>query len=393
MKVTLVCIARYYHFDLARELHNYQTLGLFFTGYPQFKLKEQKNFPIENTKSVPLIVTPFMFFDRYKLWPNKLLRSQISFLSHQHLDFVVSKQLKKPTILIAFCGAGLYSGRVNKKMGGIYICDKGSTHIDYQEDLLKEEFLRYQMKYEGTYKKRRNKEILEYEEAEFITVPSNFVLESFVKKGIPREKLVKIPYGAELSRFKYVPNELKIETKTKKNIFNILFVGNFGARKGAIDILKSFKNFKHPNKCLTLIGSIAKEGKILLEKYDISNIRFIGRVRNEELFHYYNEADVFLMPSIEEGFAMVILEALASGCPVITTPNSGGEEIIKNNFNGFIVPIHSPEKIVNCLEAISDSEDLKINLGQNAHKSLKKIGGWAEYGKKWNDFIKFININ
>ena len=389
MKIVQVCIARYHHFNLARELNKHNNLDFFFTGYPKFKIADEEDIPPKKIISVPILVTPFMFFERYQLWPNKKIRDYISFLSHQHLDWVVKKTIKKPIILISFCGAGLQSFRVNKKLGGINICDKGSTHIEYQESILKEEYLRYGLQYKGVYQSRKEKEIKEYNECDFITVPSQFSFDSFIKKGIPKEKLRLIPYGARIKRFKPMDKNDKGTNLNKE--FNILFVGNFGIRKGAIDILESFKKFKHPRKKLTIIGSVDPSINYLIQKYDTEAINFLGHVDNKFLREFYNNSEVLLFPSIEDGYGIVILEALACGCPVIATKNTGAIHSVKDRLNGFIVPIRSPDKIVECLTMIADSESLRVNLKINCIKKIDEINGWSTYGNQWNKFINLIN--
>ena len=122
----------------------------------------------------------------------------------------------------------------------------------------------------------------------------------------------------------------------------------------------------------------------------MSKVKLMGRISNHLLVEYYQRSNVLLIPSIEEGSAIVILEALACGCPVIATPNAGSEHI-RNGFNGFIVSIHSPEKICECLYKISDSVGLKEQLEVNCIETIKGINGLDYYGKKWDNFIKAIN--
>ena len=116
----------------------------------------------------------------------------------------------------------------------------------------------------------------------------------------------------------------------------------------------------------------------------------MGRIRNHLLVEYYQRSNVLLIPSIEEGSAIVILEALACGCPVIATPNAGSEHI-KDGFNGFIVPIHSSEKICECLYKMSDTVGLKDQLEVNCVETINEINGWDHYGKQWDNLIKSIN--
>ena len=135
-----------------------------------------------------------------------------------------------------------------------------------------------------------------------------------------------------------------------------------------------------------------KNGKNLLQNYGTKNIKIMGSVRNDLLVKHYQNADVFLLPSIEEGSAIVVLEAMASGCPVIVSENVGAD-YIKNGLNGFVVPIRSPNKICECLQKISENIDLKNKLRNNSLEYISKINGWSEYGKKLNKLIESIHKN
>ena len=140
MKVYIVCPDRNHHFNTARELHKHNKLTSYYTGYPRFKFKDEKLIPQKKIICIPQTITPFCFLERYGLWPYKKFRDQFSFLTHQHLDLAVRRNIYEPVILMSYCALGLYSFRKNKKLGGVNICDKGSTHIEYQEEILKEEF-------------------------------------------------------------------------------------------------------------------------------------------------------------------------------------------------------------------------------------------------------------
>ena len=153
MKVYLVCPDRNHHFNTARELYKQNNLTSFYTGYPRFKFKDEELIPQKKIISIPQTITPFMFLDRYGLWPSKNLDISLDFLAHQHLDLAVRRHIHEPVILMAYCALGLYSFQKNKKLGGINICDKGSTHIEYQKEIMKEEFDRYGIKFNSFYQR------------------------------------------------------------------------------------------------------------------------------------------------------------------------------------------------------------------------------------------------
>jgi len=93
-----------------------------------------------------------------------------------------------------------------------------------------------------------------------------------------------------------------------------------------------------------------------------------------------------VFPSLDEGMALVQLEAMACGLPIITTANAGGESVINNGIEGFIVPIRDPGSIARKIKELYENESLRISMAENAVKQAHRFT-WDVYGKKLNDFI------
>ena len=171
--------------------------------------------------------------------------------------------------------------------------------------------------------------------------------------------------------------------------FKVLFVGQRPPRKGFIDLLMSYEKLSHPAKKLTVIGSLSKEAKHILDRYDLSTVTFLGNVEYKKLAYYYNDASVLVQPSIEDGFAMVIGDALACGLPVITTNQTGASELIKNNVNGFVVPIRRPDLISNHLQNLADDESLLLSMRKACVEiSNQRILTWESYGREWINLLR-----
>lgn len=387
MKVTQVCISRFHHFHLARQLEKFQLLDTIYTGYPRFKLADEQGIPRDKIHTFPWLQTPYMVRRRLGLDQLTWLNREWSWLAHETLDRYVASKLREPTVLIALSGSGLFAGKKAKELGGVHICDRGSSHIRLQENLLIEEYQRYGATWQGIDPRSISKEESEYEQADLISVPSQFCYESFVEQGISTEKLIKIPYGARLERF-YPDNS----SKTCSDAFRILFVGAAGPRKGFIDLLSAFERLSNPKKQLLLIGSLAPEAEKILSRTDQSKIKVLGSVANAKLRQFYNQASVFVLPSIEEGLAMVLGEALSCGCPVIASTNTGASELITDGVEGFIVPIRSPEVIADRLQQMSDDSHLTKTMGEAALKRVEELGGWNKYGDYWLKALKGFSL-
>jgi len=196
LKVVQVTPGRYHHFDLARELHRRGMLKRIFSAYPRWKLtahNEERALSADLIETFPYLGAPYMAAVK-AMSRFRSMRRPLSYLGWQVLetiDWYVSKHLPPCDVLIAQSGCGLRSGRVAKDRGIKYVCDRGSSHIRYEDSLMREEYARWHQEYVGTRISWIDKEEREYELADLITVPSAFALRSFVESGVPLSKIQK----------------------------------------------------------------------------------------------------------------------------------------------------------------------------------------------------------
>ncbi len=373
MKATQITIGRFHHFHLARQLEKHGYLEAIFTGYPKFKLKDEQGIPSEKIRTFPWLQGPFMMRGRLGLEKWNWLNKEWAWLAQNTLDAHVARHIRQESIVIALSGSGLRAGKRAQDKGGMYVCDRGSSHILYQDRLLSEEYKKWGFSFTGIDKRIIKKEESEYELADMITVPSEFVKRSFLEMGVPSEKLRKIPYGARLERFSKTG-------EPDKNIFRILWVGGVSIRKGFMYLLHAFQQIKHPGKELMVIGSLTPEVKQLLQRENLERVVFKGIVPNNQLPDIYSTSHVFVLPSIEEGLAMVQGEALACGCPIISSVNSGAEDIITDRVEGFVIPIRSSEAILTRLQQFIDDPSLRQLMSEAAQRKTRMLGGWDTYG-------------
>lgn len=386
MLVTQVSIGRFHHFHLARQLEKHHLLSGIYTAYPRFKLKDEPGIPSEKIHSFPWLHTPFMARGKLGLNRSEWLNREWAWWDHETLDRYVASQLSSPTVLIALSASGYHAGRRTQALGGIHICDRGSSHIHVQNQLLEEEYQRYGLSWRGIDPRTIAKEEAEYQQADLISIPSQFCFDTFVAQGVSTEKLLKIPYGARLERFKPAGNE-----SAAQQGFDVLFVGSASPRKGFIDLLNAFHLLQHPRKRLVLIGSVSAEVSVLLDSFsDRHSVEIVGSVPNAKLQEYYQRAAVFVLPSVEEGLAMVIGEAMACGCPVIASTNTGASELIADGIEGFIVPIRSPQTIADRLLQLADDPALRAGMGRAALARVQQLGGWDSYGDAWASALSRI---
>lgn len=183
--------------------------------------------------------------------------------------------------------------------------------------------------------------------ADRIICGSSFVKDSLVDKGIESNKISVVPLGS--SQQKQRPNFSSNELSENPKELRILFAGSVGLRKGIQYLLQALRQLKGeiPFKCKIAGGLEIKTEKVK-EYSDVAE--FLERVPRSQMKDLYAWANVFVLPSICEGSAMVTYEALSWGLPIITTHNTGS--IIRDNVDGFIVPIRDSKAIANKLRSL-----------------------------------------
>lgn len=381
MNVVQVSTGRFHHFHLARQMGRHDLLDAIWTGYPLMKLKDERGIPSEKIKSFPYLQTPFMAWNRVSFlrrFPSA--HQSLGFWSRELLDRKVARTIKAPCVVLALSSMGEHCGRAAQKLGGYHICDRGSSHIQFQQEILREEHKRWNVDYMPIDVRTVAKEEREYATADRIFVPSEFVRQSFLAHGVDPTKIVKIPYGANRERFQPAGSPTP-------DRMNFLFVGQFSLRKGAPYLLEAFAAFRHPRKLLTIIGDVQPKVARLISKLPTEHVIFLGNVPNTQLSNFYSHADALILPSLEEGLAMVMAEALACGCPVIATSNTGADDLFSHGEEGFILPIRDTKALTGAMEAIAES---KSAFRPKALARVSSLRGWNGYGDHVAQTIKSL---
>ena len=225
------------------------------------------------------------------------------------------------------------------------------------------------------------RELEEYEGADCIIVPSSFAARTFVQQGVAQDKVKVVPLGVDLAMFRPVP---KVD-----DVFRILYVGQMSLRKGLPYMLEAVSGLGIPDCEFWLIGSMTKEAEPFFKRYD-GCFKYLGSLPRRELHQYYSQASVLILASLEEGMAMVQAQAMACGLPVISTVNSGGEDLFTHGVEGFIVPIRSPEAIREWIVYLYENPDVRQEMGQAAMKRVQSLGGWDSYGDQVTEVYRDI---
>ena len=382
MKVLVSCGTKFHSDHVAYQLQRRNILLKLITSHPSIAHQRVK-IKRENILFLPPIFVISLVI-RKILGKLYFFQGNLEWFLCITYDWMASLFVPTETdVSISWAWSSLKTIRAVKKNKGIAILEECGSCNKYQEDLLQEEYENLNLKYVSkTSHKIVSRELQECEEADFILCPSRHVINSFLKQGISSNKLIFIPYGVELDLFSPQPKN--------DSIFRILFVGTVGVRKGIIYLLEALKDLEIQFECL-IIGKIEPDFKDIFQTYN-SFFKHIEWVKHSQLKYYYSNASIFVFPSLDEGMALVQLEAMGCGLPVICTPNSGGDSVIRDGQDGFIVPIRDPQSIKNKIEYLYQNPNELQKMSQNALLRAKEFT-WERYGRELEEtLLKLIAI-
>jgi glycosyltransferase involved in cell wall biosynthesis len=209
--------------------------------------------------------------------------------------------------------------------------------------------------------------------ADLVLVPSPFVRDDLLRRGVHSDRLVLLPYGVDIEQF--VPCE-------RKNHMGSIRVGQVGYRKGLPYIAAALGRLAMNLSSFRVIGPVVHQSRILERR--LQGVNYIGAVRHHELTTQYHEADIFVLPSLAEGMALVVLEAMATGLPVIVTRESGYEGVVRDGVEGFIVPARDPEAIARKVEILAEDAGLRLRMGRAARRRAEEFS-WRRFEQQFID--------
>jgi glycosyltransferase involved in cell wall biosynthesis len=202
-------------------------------------------------------------------------------------------------------------------------------------------------------------------------VLSTFQARTFEDVGVDSSKLIVTPLGVDLDMFYPRP-------RADDGLFRVLFVGQITQRKGISYLLEAATRAALPDAELLLVGTPVGGGRPW-EEYP--RVRHLPHCRRAHLPSVYASADVYVLPSLVEGFPLTALEAMASGLPVVVSENTFGSDVVTDGDDGFIVPIRDADAIADRLKFLHASPEDRKRVGLAARRRATDFS-WASYGDR-----------
>lgn len=228
---------------------------------------------------------------------------------------------------------------------------------------------------------------------DYVISVSYFTKKNLIKYGIP-EDLIKVIHEGVDDNFKLLKEDELKETYLKYNLdincYYILHVGSNEPRKNIEIILKAFKRLitHYDIKNIKLIKINHLDEKIIKNMGLEKHVIVLDYVDEEELPKFYNIADVFVFPSLYEGFGLPVLEAMACGTPVIASNRSSIPEILGDA--GIVVDPYNFKDFSDFIYKVLKDDDLRLNMVNKGIKRAKKYFTWENCAKETLNVYKDV---
>lgn len=233
--------------------------------------------------------------------------------------------------------------------------------------------------------KKMDQKRRELELADHIIVPSPFVAQSLPPELATARKSVFInPYGTE------APRAFATKARNPHAPLRVLFVGALSQRKGLADLFAACRHLRKGQIELHLLGRPILPLSFYRQQCPVEFVYHLPCTRSSVL-DLMAQSDVLVLPSLIEGRALVQLEALSQGLPLIITPHTGGDDLVTDGLNGFTVPIRSPESIAEKLNLLADNHELLAAMKKQARERALAIT-WKQYRHRLTDYIRKITL-
>jgi alpha-maltose-1-phosphate synthase len=307
LRIGIAASGRFHLLDLAREL---DALGMDVRFYSYVSRKRAAKFGLPGRCHVALLPFLFPLVALERLFP-KVFPGVIEYLMSWALDLLVILRMRRCDIFVCMSGMYLQAPRfARRRYGAKILLHRGSRHIQSQHEILAsipqaDQVTRFTMR----------RELQGYDIADYIAVPSTHVAESFAPWPEHARKLFLNSYGVNLDQFPLRSGSVPSEP-------TVLFVGHWSYRKGADVLAKAIESLDGVR--LMHVGA-------LLDLPFPNHPRFVhyDHIPQWQLKDFYSAAHVFALAAREDGFGMVLLQALASGLSVVATECTGGPDLAR----------------------------------------------------------------
>ena len=348
MRIAIVVQGRFHAFDLARALIGRGHEVTVFTNYPK-RIARRFGLPAENVVSC---VAHGVLARAALALSSGRPGDHLTALVHRSFGrWAAGRVAEKPwDVIYVFSGVAEEILSAPSAPGTLRQVLRGSAHIRTQDQILADESARAGVSIDRPRPWMIAREMREYELADEVIVLSDFARRSFLECGFAPARLRVLPLGVDTQHFRPSPETLAERCRRIRagEPLRVLTVGNLSFQKGILDLAAIVRSLCADGFRFRFVGHVPPESRYLAAELR----RFAEVVPHRpqaELPRWYAEADLFLFPTIQDGFAVVLSQAHASALPILTTTNCSGPDLIREGETGWVLPIRSPQDFVDRL--------------------------------------------
>lgn len=308
--------------------------------------------------------------------PASMSRASTIFFDHS-----VAALMGSPDLYFGWATVCLQSALAAKKREAHFVLDRACPHCDFQQSLIERESDKVGAVFSRQPEWFRKRQLDEYALADAILVPSGYTAKSFPKRL--QQKLVKAPLSGRC----HYPKDLNLQ---RSGTFCVGVVGGHPLRKGYLYLLKAWEKLALPKARLLLRSGTFSEYPLLEEMVKrVNGVELVNFV--PDIAEFYRRCDVFVLPSIDDGFGMALVEAMAHGCACITTTNTGASELLTHSQNALIVEPANDEQLADSILRLYQSEELRRTLALAARTTASSILSSSKYAQGIASLMNKIN--
>ena len=296
--------------------------------------------------------------------------------------WVASRFAFESDIFWGFQGSCLKSLKAVRAAGKIGVCEFATAHVTAAVRILTEEAEKHP-EWAGTISNLHfpdwYRERLEQEphQADCCIAASGFTQRSLEEVGVPSTNIHLLPLAADLDQFQFAE-------RRSDGPLKVLFVGGIGQRKGIKYLLHAMQQLNSSQIQLSLLGPLPAD-ETPLKAYS-KWFLYLGRSDQAGVVRQMQQADVLVLPSVFEGFGLVIIEAMATGLPVITSTHSCGPEVIREGIDGFVL---KPDDVAGLEEKMTWCADHRKQLsemGRESHERAQQFS-WNSHRERLSEIV------
>lgn len=291
------------------------------------------------------------------------------------------KQLQKesPDLIIGW--SSFSEGAFRAAPGAVRILVRDSAHIQFQTEHLTREYAKRGFRFPDR-SPCIERELREYQIADYILLPSEFARQTFVERGFAPEKLKTILLGVDTATFR--PS---LPSTPSSGPLRVVFFGSLSLQKGIPYLLEATQKFSPGDLQLTLIGPVEPELKPTMDKF--AHFQWLAPMDHSKLSEFLRTQDVFVMPSLHDGFGLVVPQAMASGLVSIVSDHCGARQLITEGTNGFVVEAANAKAIAEKLEILRRDRLLMLQMRRQAAEA-SHCSDWNLYAQEVRRLVQEV---